>query len=69
MRVETLYQGDLFVSAPSFPLFFAGDRVANVAERFEVYEFGGVVASGESWGVIELVFCYPAFQVIGYACV
>ena len=52
MWIEAFYESDLFFSAPGFPLFFAGDRVANVAERFEVDEFGGVVAAGESLGVL-----------------
>jgi hypothetical protein len=59
----------LSVSAPSFPLFFTGYGVANVAERSEVYNFGGVVTARESWGVLALVFCYAAFEVIGYTCV
>ena len=65
--VEALYQSDFFVSAPGFPLFFAGDRVADVAERFESYKFGGVVCARESLCALRLVFCYSAFKVIGYA--
>ena len=67
MWVQAIYQGDFFVSALGFPLSFASDGVANVAERFEVYEFGGVVAAGKSWGVLGLVFCYSTLKMIRYS--
>ena len=50
-------------------MFFAGYGVANVGEGFEVDEFGGFVMAGESWGLLALVFCYAAFEVLGYACI
>ncbi len=48
-------------------MFFPGNCVADVAERFKVDEFGRVIGPREARNECLLVLCYAALEIIGNA--
>jgi hypothetical protein len=63
--VAAFDEEDFFLAAPAFELFFAGDGVADVGERLEIDEFGGVVLRAEAGEEFLFVLRDAGFEVAG----